>query len=234
MVKRTYKWTDDWGPWDKFTQYRRPTPIRVEFRRSVPAALLLGVLGVLAALYLTFIGFPLPRQGLAASALVVAASLTVFLLGRGVAVDGTQQHGPQVVGVGLLALELGISGGSTTPLVLLGLLAAAAMTAGGLWASQGVMRTLAFRVTDLGAQEGMTANLTNSVLVGGASLLGLPLSTTQVSGAALVGAAQASGSGRVRWPVVREIALAWLVTIPGAALLAALFWLGAQGVIALV
>ena len=91
VAKRTYQWSSDWGPWDEFTQYRRPHPMRVEFRRSVPVALLLGVLTVLAAFSLTFLGLWVPRQDVGTGLLIASAGISVFLLGRGVVVDGTRQ-----------------------------------------------------------------------------------------------------------------------------------------------
>ena len=87
---RSYQWPADWGPWDEFTQYRRPHPMRVEFRRSVPLALTVGVLTVLAAFSLTFLGLWVPRQDLGTGLIIAAAGITVFLLGRGVVIDGTR------------------------------------------------------------------------------------------------------------------------------------------------
>ena len=65
--------------------------MRVEFRRSVPVALLVGVLTVLAAFSLTSLGLWVPRQDLATGLLIAAAGITVFLLGCGVVVDGPRQ-----------------------------------------------------------------------------------------------------------------------------------------------
>ena len=88
---KTYQWPGDWGAWDEFTQYRRPHPMLVEFRRSVPMGLLVGVLLILVAINLTFLGLWVPVQGLGTGVLVAAAGLAVFLLGRGTVVDGTRQ-----------------------------------------------------------------------------------------------------------------------------------------------
>lgn len=90
-VKRTYQWPADWGMWDEFTQYRRPHPARVEFRRSVPIALLLGTLAILAAFSLTFLGLWVPRQDLGTGFLITMAGIAVFLLGRGIVIDGQSQ-----------------------------------------------------------------------------------------------------------------------------------------------
>ncbi len=91
MTKRTYTWPADWGPWDEFTHYRRPHPMRVEFRRTVPLALLVRVVTILAAFSLTFLGLWVPRQDLGTGLLIAAVGVTVFLLGRGTVIDGTRQ-----------------------------------------------------------------------------------------------------------------------------------------------
>ena len=58
-----------------------------------------------------------------------------------------------------------------------------------------------------------------SVLVGVASHLSLPVSTTHVSSSAVIGVGLHRGD--LRWSMVRDMALAWLVTLPAAGLVAA-------------
>jgi PiT family inorganic phosphate transporter len=65
----------------------------------------------------------------------------------------------------------------------------------------------------------LAANLTTAFLVSTASQLGLPMSTTHVSGGAIIGVGVRWGVGAVRWHTIGEIGLAWLVTWPMAALL---------------
>ena len=58
-----------------------------------------------------------------------------------------------------------------------------------------------------------------------ASLVGGPVSTTQVVSSAIMGVGAAERVKKVRWGVAQEIATAWLLTIPATALLAAgIFW----------
>lgn len=130
---------------------------------------------------------------------------------------------PKIVGVGLLMAMEGSLTASIPGWSLIGL-AAAAMAAGGVWASRHVIHTLAFRVVRMDGHSGLVANTTNTGLVGAASFLGLPLSTTHVSGAALIGACQGAGSGSVHWTLVRDVVNGWVVTVPAAAALAASFW----------
>jgi PiT family inorganic phosphate transporter len=67
--------------------------------------------------------------------------------------------------------------------------------------------------------QGLAANLVTSCLVICASKWGLPVSTTHVSCGALFGIGLASG--QAHWRVIRTILLAWLLTLPTAALLSA-------------
>jgi inorganic phosphate transporter, PiT family len=52
-------------------------------------------------------------------------------------------------------------------------------------------------------------------------MLGAPVSTTHVVASSVVGVGTARRRRHVRWPVVREILLAWVVTMPGCAAIAA-------------
>jgi PiT family inorganic phosphate transporter len=98
---------------------------------------------------------------------------------------------------------------------------ALAMALGSLVGGFRVTQTLACRVTAMSHTEGFSANLVTSLLVGLASTNGLPVSTTHVSSGAIIGIGLHRGSGTVRWGTVREMAIAWLVTLPVAALVAA-------------
>jgi PiT family inorganic phosphate transporter len=93
------------------------------------------------------------------------------------------------------------------------------MALGGLLHAQGVAETVSKRITAMDPDQGVIANLVTSVLVICASRWGLPVSTTHVSCGALFGIG-ATG-GKAHWGVVRNIVLAWVVTLPLAALLAA-------------
>jgi PiT family inorganic phosphate transporter len=98
------------------------------------------------------------------------------------------------------------------------LLAALAMGAGSFLAGRRVTETLAQKVTRIAPDDGFAANLVTSALVGLASFLTLPVSTTHVSSGAILGI----GLHRkdVRWRVVRDIVLAWIVTLPVAGVIA--------------
>ena len=85
-----------------------------------------------------------------------------------------------------------------------------------------VTEVLAEKVTRMDHVEGLSANLTTSSLVLVSATMGLPVSTTHVSSSAIIGIGMLKGLKAVRWATVRDMVLAWIVTLPVAALLAAL------------
>ncbi len=121
---------------------------------------------------------------------------------------------PKIAALALVALP-GVAGSHATFGVV-----AAAMAVGGVVAGRRVLATLAHRVTPLPLGESLAASAAASTLVSLAAFRGLPVSTTHVVTGAIVGAGLARDPGGVRWRVVRDIAFAWIVTLPAAALAA--------------
>ena len=121
-----------------------------------------------------------------------------------------------------LLLPLFLLGKMYRPELLLGgiLAVAGAMGLGSWVAGQRVTEVLAERVTRMGHHEGFAANLATALLVVGASRLGLPVSTTHVSSGSIVGIGLAQGLRAVHWPVLRNMLLAWIATLPVAGLIA--------------
>jgi PiT family inorganic phosphate transporter len=97
-----------------------------------------------------------------------------------------------------------------------------AMGLGSLLRGFRVTETLARKVTKISPDDGLLANLTTTALVSAASFYALPVSTTHVSSGAILGIAAGSKAAGIRWKTVREMFLAWVVTLPVAGLLAAL------------
>ncbi|HSF49035.1 MAG TPA: inorganic phosphate transporter, partial [Burkholderiales bacterium] len=121
---------------------------------------------------------------------------------------------PKIVALGLVAGALDL----TWSIVLV----AAIMALGGLINARKVADTVSKRITDMDPDQGFLANLVTSFLVIFSSMWGLPVSTTHVSCGALFGIGVANG--QARWNVIRTILLAWLLTLPTAALLAGLIY----------
>jgi PiT family inorganic phosphate transporter len=92
---------------------------------------------------------------------------------------------------------------------------------GGWISARRVAETMALDVTQMNPGQGLTANLVTALLVIVASRSGVPVSTTHVSCGALFGIGAATR--QVRWRTVGNIVLAWVVTLPLAGALGALF-----------
>ncbi len=90
---------------------------------------------------------------------------------------------------------------------------------------QSTLRTLGMRVFTIRPVHGFAAQAASAWIVIGASLLGGPASTTQVATSAIFGVGAAERVTKVRWEVAEAILIAWLVTVPVSALIAALVFL---------
>ena len=77
--------------------------------------------------------------------------------------------------------------------------------------------------------SGWRRNRGTVITLFGATLLGIPVSTTHTITGAIVGVGSARRASAVRWGVAESIVVAWVVTIPAAAFLASFFyWVAAR------
>jgi len=89
-----------------------------------------------------------------------------------------------------------------------------------------LIRTLGGKFYKIRPVHGFSTQVTSAGVILGASLLGGPVSTTQVVSSAIMGVGSAERLSKVRWGVAGNIVTAWLLTIPATALVAAgLYWL---------
>ena len=102
----------------------------------------------------------------------------------------------------------------------------AAMALGTLLGGWRIIHTMGSRITRLSPLQGVCAETAGSITLFMATGLGVPVSTTQTITGAIVGVGAARRASAVRWGVAREILVAWIVTMPAAALVGAAFcWL---------
>ena len=105
------------------------------------------------------------------------------------------------------------------------ILAYSAIALGTLWGGWKIIETMGLKITTLHANSGAAANLGASTAIFGATAMGAPISTTQAAASSVVGAGIASGKG-ANWKVVGEMVLAWILTIPFAAIISfGMYWL---------
>ena len=101
------------------------------------------------------------------------------------------------------------------------LLAASAIGFGTYAGGWRIIRTLGMKVIRLEPVDGFCAQTMAAVVIQGATQLALPVSTTHVVSGAVMGAGATRRLGAVRWGVARNILVAWVLTIPATAAMAA-------------
>jgi inorganic phosphate transporter, PiT family len=127
--------------------------------------------------------------------------------------------------MGVLALMLATHYGWQTLVVPLWVIVSVAAVAALGVASGGwrIIRTLGLRVTGLDSVQGFAAEMSAASVLQVASSVGVPVSTTHAITSAIVGAGTVLGRTRVRWRLVAEISLSWLLTLPVTVLLGIVF-----------
>jgi PiT family inorganic phosphate transporter len=103
-----------------------------------------------------------------------------------------------------------------------------AMALGTLCGGWRIVRTVGTRITHLTPMQGFCAETGGAIALFGATWLGIPVSTTHTITGSIVGVGAARRVSAVRWGVARGIVVAWCVTLPASAAVAALcYWLAA-------
>jgi PiT family inorganic phosphate transporter len=101
----------------------------------------------------------------------------------------------------------------------------AAMGLGTLFGGWRIVRTMGSRITHLTPMQGVCAETAGALTLFGATYLGVPVSTTHTITGAIVGVGTARRVSAVRWNVAKDIVVAWIVTMPAAGLIGAVFYL---------
>ena len=148
------------------------------------------------------------------SAQVVSASFVALAHGTNDAQKTMGVITLTLVAVGLLPVH------AAPPLWVIAVcgLAIAAGTATGGWR---IIRTLGNRVTDIESPQGFAAETASTAVILSSAHLGFALSTTQVTSGAVLGSAVGRRAAGVAWGVVGRMAVAWVLTLPAAAIVGA-------------
>lgn len=110
---------------------------------------------------------------------------------------------------------------------------AVAMTLGILSGGWRIVRTLGFAIYKVRPVHALDSQLTSAAVIFGASALGAPVSTTHVVATSIMGIGASERPKAVRWAKAREIATTWVITIPGAAIVAVACYLVLHSFLAL-
>ena len=103
-----------------------------------------------------------------------------------------------------------------------------AMALGTLFGGWRIVHTMGSKITRLSPMQGFCAETAGAATLFGATWLGVPVSTTHTITGAIVGVGAARRVSAVRWNIAKDIVIAWVITMPMAGIVAALFyWLAA-------
>ncbi len=92
-----------------------------------------------------------------------------------------------------------------------------ALTTGVIFGGWRIVKTMATKITRMQPYQGFSRDLSSSLILGTAALLGLPVSSTHAANGTLIGAGLIRGSKSVRWGTIRNIIWAWILSAPLAA-----------------
>jgi PiT family inorganic phosphate transporter len=145
-----------------------------------------------------------------------------WIMSEGLAVSHGANDAQKAVGLVALLLVAGGHLSHLTAPVWVEAACGIALTAGTALGGWPIVRTLGRRITLIRPLDALASQTGSTAVLLGASLIGAPVSTTQVVASSVVGV----GGGRhrwrhVRWRLVGAMLLAWLVTVPVTALFAA-------------
>jgi PiT family inorganic phosphate transporter len=99
-----------------------------------------------------------------------------------------------------------------------------AMALGTLFGGWRIVKTMGSKITRLTPMQGFCAETGGAITLFGATWLGIPVSTTHTITGAIIGVGAARRMSAVRWGVANNIVMAWIVTIPASAAIAAMFY----------
>jgi PiT family inorganic phosphate transporter len=99
-----------------------------------------------------------------------------------------------------------------------------AMGVGTLTGGWRIIETMGTRITKLNQHQGFSASMGGSIMLFAASYFGIPVSTTHTIAGCVIGAGTARRASAVRWGRAGNVAIAWVITIPASATVAALFY----------
>jgi PiT family inorganic phosphate transporter len=100
----------------------------------------------------------------------------------------------------------------------------AAMGLGTLFGGWRIVHTMGSKITRLTPMQGFCAETGGAITLFGATYLGVPVSTTHTITGSIIGVGAARKVSAVRWNVASGIVFAWIVTLPAAALIGAVFY----------
>lgn len=150
---------------------------------------------------------------------IVSASLMAF--GHGA------QDGQKFMGIMVLALIVGelipVSVGNMVIPIWVMVVASILMAIGTSIGGYRIIKTMGMDMVKLEKYQGFAAEVAASGSMLVATAIGIPLSTTNTKGTAMMGAGAAEGLEKVNWDIAKEMFTAWILTFPACMILGYVF-----------
>lgn len=100
----------------------------------------------------------------------------------------------------------------------------AAMALGTLFGGWRIVKTMGSKITRLTPMQGFCAETGGAATIFLATYIGVPVSTTHTITGAIIGVGAARRVSAVRWGIAKDIVIAWVITMPAAGALSAVFY----------
>lgn len=148
-----------------------------------------------------------------------------FFTAVGLALSQGTNDAQKTMGIIMLSLIAGgESSGFTIPFWVI-FSSAAAIALGTALGGWRLIRTLGGKFYKIRPVHSFATQMTSAFVILAASIGGAPVSTTQVVSSAIVGVGSSERLSKVRWTVVTDILIAWMITIPVSGLISAgIYW----------
>lgn len=193
--------------------------------KTASAIVLSPAIGLILAMLLIFLtswGFRrfTPRAADATFRKLQFVSASLYSLGHG---GNDAQKTMGIIAV-LLYSQGMLSGGFHVPFWVV-LSCQAAMALGTMFGGWRIVHTMGSKITRLTPHQGFCAETGGAITLFAATWMGIPVSTTHTITGAIVGVGASRRASAVRWNVASSIVVAWIVTLPAAAGIAAAAYL---------
>jgi PiT family inorganic phosphate transporter len=134
--------------------------------------------------------------------------------------------------MGIITLGLFAGGYLAAPIIPLWVILSCALMMGLGTATGGlrIIKTMAYSITKIEPAQGFAAETSASIVILAASFLGMPISSTQMVAGSITGVGTAKSHKAVSWNAPRKFVLAWILTLPGAAIVGSLAYFLASAV----
>lgn len=132
------------------------------------------------------------------------------------------QDGQKFIGVFLLGICFGqgnVQGGNFDIPIWLMIICSLMMSIGTSVGGLKIIKTVGMDMVKLESHQGFASDIAGTIGLFVLSVLGIPVSTTHMKTTAIMGVAASKNVHSVKWDIVKEMALTWILTFPGCGLI---------------